>query len=106
MDRMSGAHISHPYGNRPRGYVPATEGPRDPQARLEYMLQRLQEAHHTDHADPWGDIQPGDPSFFGVLSPFAPYDPATYDESQRASDQNLALKRYSRIQDPTPYRRP
>lgn len=94
---LSGANISHPHFNRHRGYVSASEGPRDPAARLDYMLQRLQEATHTDHG--YSDREWEAYPFAPTLSPPVPFDPWQDDPSVAASDAHLTRRRYQTIFD-------
>ena len=113
---LSGANISHPLPNRPRGYAPAGDGPRDPAARLDYMLQRLQEATHTDHGDredynlflrlhnrqnDLRDIGLADGReplpFPGPMSPAVDKNPWTEDPVDRAASMHMQQQRYRNL---------
>lgn len=94
---LAGPNISHPHYNRPRGYVSASEGPNDPDARLEYLLRRLQEASHTDHG--YGDREWDANTFAPTLSPPVPNDPWREDPSVDASNAHLTRRRYRTIFD-------
>lgn len=83
MDKLSGPNISHPYRNRPLGYVRADEGPSDPQARLEYMLQRLAEERA-------GEV--------GVMSDSQKW---AEDPAQLQADRYRAYLKYGRVDDPS-----